>query len=59
MKLSALFPIVRSVPIAALARGFSETDTVKILGGNFLRVFRRVLDAAPSAASPDAGPAER
>jgi len=44
---------------ALLARGLPETDVEKILGGNFLRVFRQVLDAAPRWASPDAGPAER
>jgi len=31
------------------ARGYSESDIRKILGGNFLRVFRRVCDRSPAA----------
>jgi microsomal dipeptidase-like Zn-dependent dipeptidase len=29
-----------------LSRGYSETDVVKIVGGNFMRVFREVVASA-------------
>jgi membrane dipeptidase len=44
---------------ALLARGLSERDVAGILGGNFLRVFRQVLDAAPHSAPEDGGPVGR
>jgi membrane dipeptidase len=44
---------------ALLARGFSDDDVAKILGGNFLRVLEEVLDRAPGAGGPDAGPVAR
>jgi len=33
------------LPAALLARGFSEADTRRVLGGNFLRLFETVMDA--------------
>jgi membrane dipeptidase len=43
-----------------IERGFREDDIVKILGGNFLRVFREVMGIAGPAPSPDgAGRAAR
>jgi membrane dipeptidase len=44
---------------ALVARGFSDDDIVKILGGNFLRVFREVVDAAPGEGRSDGGVAGR
>jgi membrane dipeptidase len=44
---------------ALVARGFSDDDIVKILGGNFLRVFREVVDAAPGEGRADGGVAGR
>ena len=44
---------------ALAARGFEDGDIVKILGGNFLRVFREVVDAAPRGGHADGGVAGR
>jgi membrane dipeptidase len=32
------------IPAGLLARGYSETDAAKIIGGNFMRVFREVTE---------------
>ena len=34
------------IPAGLLSRGYSETDVVKIVGGNFMRVFREVAQSA-------------
>ena len=34
------------IPAGLLSRGYPETDVVKIVGGNFMRVFREVVASA-------------
>jgi len=34
------------IPAGLLSRGYSETDVVKIVGGNFMRIFREVAQSA-------------
>jgi membrane dipeptidase len=47
METATMFPRVTE---GLAARGYSDADIRKIMGGNFLRVFRQVFDAGPAEA---------